>query len=386
MLDRDAGRFRLAPGRRARAGRPPLPARHDGARDELGHARGWIIVRDVAAHRPVAPRGRPLRAPTGARPPTTTPTTCLLRTVRCVNGEVQVVLDCEPMFDYGRARATWEYDGRRLPRDGRPRAAACDLELRLTTDLHSASRARAPPRAHLMKAGEALFCALSWSEHAAAAHVRRGLRAARLDRPPLAALARPRQLPRPPVALRPPAQRAHAQGPDLRAHRRDRRRRRRRRCPRRPGGERNWDYRYAWIRDSTFALWGLYTLGFDWEANDFFYFVADVDGGRGGPTSRSCTASTARRPARAHARPPVGLRERAPGARRQRRVRAAPARRVGRGARLALPPHPLARPPARALLADAVHAGRGRPRRTGATRTAASGRCAASRSTSRPRS
>jgi alpha,alpha-trehalase len=23
-------------------------------------------------------------------------------------------------------------------------------------------------------------------------------------------------------------------------------------------------------------LWGLYTLGFDWEANDFFYFIADV--------------------------------------------------------------------------------------------------------------
>jgi GH15 family glucan-1,4-alpha-glucosidase len=46
--------------------------------------------------------------------------------------------------------------------------------------------------------------------------------------------------------------------------------------PETPGGERNWDYRYSWIRDSTFALWGLYTLGFDWEANDFFYFVADV--------------------------------------------------------------------------------------------------------------
>src|SRR6202048_3071153 len=42
------------------------------------------------------------------------------------------------------------------------------------------------------------------------------------------------------------------------------------------GGERNWDYRYAWIRDSTFALWGLYSLGFDWEANDFFWFIADV--------------------------------------------------------------------------------------------------------------
>ena len=46
--------------------------------------------------------------------------------------------------------------------------------------------------------------------------------------------------------------------------------------PETPGGERNWDYRYAWIRDATFTLWGLYTLGFDWEANDFFNFILDV--------------------------------------------------------------------------------------------------------------
>ena len=45
--------------------------------------------------------------------------------------------------------------------------------------------------------------------------------------------------------------------------------------PETPGGERNWDYRYSWIRDSTFALWGLYTLGFDSEADGFFEFVAD---------------------------------------------------------------------------------------------------------------
>ena len=46
--------------------------------------------------------------------------------------------------------------------------------------------------------------------------------------------------------------------------------------PETPGGERNYDYRYTWIRDATFALWGLYSLGFDWEALDFFSFIADV--------------------------------------------------------------------------------------------------------------
>ena len=62
--------------------------------------------------------------------------------------------------------------------------------------------------------------------------------------------------------------------------------------PETPGGERNWDYRYTWIRDSTFALWGLYTLGFDWEANDFFYFIADV-AEAATASCRSCTASAA---------------------------------------------------------------------------------------------
>jgi GH15 family glucan-1,4-alpha-glucosidase len=46
--------------------------------------------------------------------------------------------------------------------------------------------------------------------------------------------------------------------------------------PETPHGQRNWDYRYSWIRDSSFTLWALYSLGFDWEANDYFYFVADL--------------------------------------------------------------------------------------------------------------
>ncbi len=46
--------------------------------------------------------------------------------------------------------------------------------------------------------------------------------------------------------------------------------------PETPGGERNWDYRFSWIRDSTFSLWALHTLGFDQEARDFMRFVLGV--------------------------------------------------------------------------------------------------------------
>ena len=46
--------------------------------------------------------------------------------------------------------------------------------------------------------------------------------------------------------------------------------------PETPGGERNWDYRYCWMRDATFTLWELHALGLDWEANDFMEYVADL--------------------------------------------------------------------------------------------------------------
>jgi GH15 family glucan-1,4-alpha-glucosidase len=46
--------------------------------------------------------------------------------------------------------------------------------------------------------------------------------------------------------------------------------------PETPGGERNWDYRYSWVRDATFSLWALHTLGFDDEAADFMDFIGGV--------------------------------------------------------------------------------------------------------------
>jgi alpha,alpha-trehalase len=64
--------------------------------------------------------------------------------------------------------------------------------------------------------------------------------------------------------------------------------------PETPGGERNWDYRYTWIRDSSFMLRALYRLGFDWRRSS-----TSASSSTPSPAatsiaslnSRSCTAS-----------------------------------------------------------------------------------------------
>jgi hypothetical protein len=35
----------------------------------------------------------------------------LLRTVRCMSGSIEFVLECEPAFDYGRERGVWRNAG-----------------------------------------------------------------------------------------------------------------------------------------------------------------------------------------------------------------------------------------------------------------------------------
>jgi len=45
------------------------------------------------------------------------------------------------------------------------------------------------------------------------------------------------------------------------------------------GGERNWDYRYSWIRDSAFALEALDELGFHAEAHGFRHFIERTTAG-----------------------------------------------------------------------------------------------------------
>src|SRR5215211_3041608 len=45
--------------------------------------------------------------------------------------------------------------------------------------------------------------------------------------------------------------------------------------PERIGGERNWDYRYTWIRDASFTLYALIRLGFKDEADAFIAWLRD---------------------------------------------------------------------------------------------------------------
>jgi GH15 family glucan-1,4-alpha-glucosidase len=45
--------------------------------------------------------------------------------------------------------------------------------------------------------------------------------------------------------------------------------------PEQIGGERNWDYRYTWIRDAAFSLYGLLRLGFTEEAGAFMNWLTD---------------------------------------------------------------------------------------------------------------
>jgi GH15 family glucan-1,4-alpha-glucosidase len=196
--------------------------------------------------------------------------------VRCVNGEVQVTMDCEPIFDYGRLPGRWAYTDRGY-HQGVCRTDGSDVELRLTTDMRIGFEgARAIART-LLKDGDTRFCALSWTVHEppydfdeayrrlvwTAHHWQHWLARGNFPDHPFRAHLERSALTLKGLTFAPTGALAAAATTSL---------------PETPGGDRNWDYRYSWIRDSTFALWGLYTLGFNWEADDFRRFIADVAG------------------------------------------------------------------------------------------------------------
>jgi GH15 family glucan-1,4-alpha-glucosidase len=272
MLDRDAGSFRLGPADvTVPAGRRYLPGTMV-LETTWATPSGWAVVRDVLLVGPW--RHESARSQTHRRVPMDhSAERVLLRTARCVQGTVDIAVECEPAFDYGRQRGAWRHIGSGY---GEAEAVADGAaRFRLTTDLNLGFEGPRAIARRRMRAGEQAFCAMSWDDAAPpqsfdAAHQRLARtgdfwhewlsRGTFPDHPWHEYLQRS-ALTLKGLTYAPTGALLAAATSSL---------------PETPGGARNFDYRYTWLRDSTFMLWGLYTLGLDREADDFFYFMADL--------------------------------------------------------------------------------------------------------------
>ncbi len=202
----------------------------------------------------------------------------LLRTIKCVSGTVEVEVSCEPSFDYHRKSAKWTYSG-----DVYEEATATckgdeDGEfpaLKLTTNLRLGLEGPEANARTRMVEGQEAFVALSWSPLPAPKTQeearqklwqtsecwRQWITIGKFPDHPWRSYLQQSALALKGLTFAPTGALMAASTTSL---------------PETPHGGRNWDYRYAWVRDSTFALWGLHTLGLDREADNFFHFLSDV--------------------------------------------------------------------------------------------------------------
>jgi len=188
-------------------------------------------------------------------------------------------LVCEPLFDYGRAPAEWALvDGSRHAADARGGGQT----VRLYSDLAlGIERSRVRAR-HTLEPGEKAYCALSWAEGLAgpadAADAESRIAATvRYWRRWLGRARIPDHLWREPIqrsALAIKGLTYMPTGSTVAALTTS--------LPETPGGERNWDYRFCWMRDTTFTLQALHYLNLDWEAGEFMEFVADLEANEDG--------------------------------------------------------------------------------------------------------
>jgi GH15 family glucan-1,4-alpha-glucosidase len=273
ILGRHAGKFRLAPSDvGVPADRRYLPGTMV-LETSWGTATGWIIVRDALLIGPW--RHDTEFSKTHRRLPTDYDAEhTLLRTIRCVSGEVQTVMECEPLLDYGRQRVTWDYTDKGY-HQARATAEGSDITLTLTTDMRLGFEGGQAGSRTLLKQGDVRFVALTWGgrtppetyEEAysrqvwTAHHWQHWLARGHFPDHPWRAYLQRSALTLKGLTYSPTGAMVAASTTSL---------------PETPGGGRNYDYRYTWIRDATFALWGMYSLGFDWEAVDFFSFIADL--------------------------------------------------------------------------------------------------------------
>ena len=255
----------------------------------------------------------------------------LVRTVRCLEGTVEVELICEPAFDYGRIPAQWV-----LTDGGRNIATATGGErpVRLQTDLDLGIEGDRVRGRHVLNAGDELYCALSWADELVpvtnVADATRRLEATtRYWRNWLGGARLPDHRWRDPIqrsALTIKGLTYMPTGATVAALTTS--------LPETPGGERNWDYRYTWIRDTTFTLQALHYLNLDWEADEFMQFIARPGAQSGRRPADHVWHRRPARPRRVHPRGTVRLRRGASGPDRQRSLRPAAERRLRCGARL----------------------------------------------------
>ncbi len=297
MLDRGAGSFRFGPyGVYVPIGRRYIPGTNV-IETTWMTPQGWLRVLDgltIGQWHDNKHGSSHTRAPTDFDADH-----LLVRWVECVQGQVQLELVCEPMLDYGATPARWTpvdtgvHGGYALDGD---RGAGADRDegeardggrgpgngetipaFRLYSDMRMGVEGNRAHARHTMVEGERRFCALSWTEALGGprtAEEAKDLldRTSHFWRTWLADGVYPdhpwrQHLQRSALALKgltfmPTGGLVAAPTTSL---------------PETPRGERNWDYRYCWMRDASFTLWGLHALGLDWEADDFVQYVADLE-------------------------------------------------------------------------------------------------------------
>lgn len=272
LLDRGAGYFRLGP---FGTNHPTAQVYEPGTnvlRTTWKTQTGWVEVRDALT---MGPREREDEVTPHTRPPADDDADHLLvRTVRCLDGTVEMELVCEPVFDYGRTPAVWTLvDGSRHIAD----ASGAGQTIRLQTDFALGVEGDRVRARHVLSAGEEFYCALSWAEGLNAPGdvqdaTRRINATTQFWRTWLGRARMPDHRFREPIqrsALAIKGLTYMPTGATVAALTTS--------LPETPGGERNWDYRFTWMRDTTFTLQALHYLNLDWEAEEFIQFVADLE-------------------------------------------------------------------------------------------------------------
>ena len=271
LLDREAGSFRLGPfGVTVPNARTYEPGTNTLV-TTWNTPGGWVVVRDALTMGPLI---GPDRVTPFTRPPADDSADhMLVRTVQCIEGQVAIELSCEPVFDYGRTSATWTL----LEGDNRVAdAVAGDQKLRLQSSIRLGIEGGSVRGHHTLTNGEEMYCCLSWADGLACPATideakARMVATTRFWRTWLGRARIPDHRWRYPIlrsalvikglTYLPTGATVAALTTSL---------------PETPGGERNWDYRYSWMRNSTFTLQALHWLNLDWEANEFMEFVADL--------------------------------------------------------------------------------------------------------------